>query len=55
MKRSAATTAPPIQAGQAHVRMAAIAQNRGQKLRGARSAVAVKKERPVQTLYLMHS
>ena len=48
-------TAPPIQAGHAKVRTVTTAQNHGQNPRGPRSFVAAKKERPVQTLYLMHS
>src|SRR5678816_1165657 len=55
VKRCAAMTAPPIQAGHAKVRIVTIAQNHGQKPRGPRSFVAAKNERPVQTLYLMHS
>ena len=51
----AAITAPPIQAGQAQVSTAAMAQNHGQKPRGASSLVPAKNDRPVQQLYLMHS
>jgi hypothetical protein len=35
--------------------MVTTVQNHGQKPRGPRSLVAAKNERPVQTLYLMHS
>ena len=55
VNRWAAITAPPIQAGHAKVAMETTAQNQGQNPNGFRSLVAAKKERPVQTLYLMHS
>ncbi len=55
VKRWAAMTAPPIQAGHAKVRIVTTAQNHGQKPRGPSSTVAAKNERPVQMLYLMHS
>ncbi len=55
VKRCAAMTAPPIHAGHAKVTMVTTAQNHGQKPSGLSSLVAAKNERPVQTLYLMHS
>ena len=55
VNRCAAMIAPPIQAGQANVRIVTAAQNHGQKPYGLRSLVAAKKERPVTVLYLMHS
>jgi hypothetical protein len=55
VNRWAAMTAAPIHAGHAHVRIVTTAQNQGQKPRGASSFVPAKNERPVLTLYLMHS
>src|SRR4030095_1679409 len=55
VNRSAAMTAPPIQAGQPDTRRVMMAQYQGQKPFGPRSAVAAKNDRPVFMLYLMHS